>query len=399
MKFDWEFFNVYISLMKALMGAGLLAYPFYIKEYGMISLIFLSTVACFFSSCGLIFYAICNKKIGKNSSMSSIAAHIIPRLQPIVALSISLKCFWVSVLYLKILEELMASQVKYAVTYFPSISSFSNRLVMLLFILTSPLSFIDNITKLKFTSFLGIAAIIVVLISNTYSFFTAETKTEIHWTGSKKIYFTKLGDIVYGFTCHQNIFSVQNEMKNKSIAFLAKIVAATMASSLVIYLYFGFINYKIFGNAVGQTILTNYGASGDSKSFVVISLFSFMLLLSIPLQIHPCRMYILGVFDESLNRSRRAKFITTSLILVGVYALGNWEMVDIRKIYTYIGGTVSSFICFVFGGIYFLKLGRGECGFMKAMAILTLMFGFYAFSGFVFNTFSEVLEVIKGKSK
>lgn len=384
-----EFLSVYLNLLKSVIGTGLLAYPYYISEFGIFPLVFISTIACIFSSCGLIFYAYCNKKIGKKSTMSSIADHILPIMRPLVGFSISLKCFLVSVLYFKILKGLLESQYNFISNYITDTGNIKKYLFSIIFLLSTPLSFTEKITKLKISSFIGIAAILIVMISNTYTFLQNKDKIDLKFTGKRSIYFTRIGDIVYGFTCHQNIFSVQNEMKNKSLLFLSLIIISTMTSAFIIYMYFGIINYKMFGQGVDATVLINYGKMETFQSFVVIMLFSFMLLITIPLQVHPCRTYALNLISDNLVDSKKARYVSTFVILLGIYLFGNYDILNIKKIYIYVGGGVSSFICFIFGSIYCLKLKAGR-SVMGITAISTLLFGIYVICGFLYWCINEI---------
>lgn len=387
---NFEFFTIYINLLKSVMGTGLLAYPFYIREYGMFSVILISAVSCLFSTAGLIFYAYSNAMVGKNRNMTSIAHRIHPKLSHIVSMCISLKCFLVSVLYFKIINELIEIQLLYITMYIKGVFVIRNEITFILFLITVPLSCIEKITKLKFTSFIGIIAIITVLISNSYTFYLSQTTNNIKWSGSNHIYYPKLGSIVYGFTCHQNIFSVQNEMKNKSLKFLTKIIVVTMLSAFSIYIYFGYINYKIFGINVEPTILSNYEHDMDFQNFMVTFFFSFMLLISIPLQVHPCRLYALNMINKDLNSSRKVRFIATAIILLFIYVIGSSDL-EVVKIYTYIGGTVSCFICFVFGSVFYLKLYKWNSG-MAFFAVITIVFGVYVFSSFLFVIYKMIFK-------
>lgn len=383
-----ENISIYFNLLKTVIGCGMLAYPMLIKKYGTLPVILFSTFSATFSSFGLILYSKCNQIIGKKSTMSSISKYIMPKLRIIIDICVSLKCFGVGTLYILILKKLIAAQREFLIDYLNDLNNVNDNLILLvLMLLSAPLSFFDKLKTLRFTSLLGIISIFIILISNTIMYFKTTNHHKLTLFTSDTNYLENLGDFVYGFTCHQNIFTIQNEMPSNRLSHLIKIVIAVMISSILIYFYFGIINYRIFGDKTELTILTLYIQDKSFLSFGVIFLFSLMIIFSFPLQSNPCRLYTLNLFNLNGNKTARIAFTCFLLVVTYLLVICNFE---VEKILGFIGSTVSSAMCFIFCSIFYLKMKRKELGY-KIMAMLALGFGCFVTFVFIFTTIKKYI--------
>lgn len=387
MEINKEAFSIYMNLLKTVIGVGILIYPVLIKQYGFYMVLLYSSISAFFSASGLILYVLVNEQINQKSTMSSVAAYIVPKLQKIVDICVALKCFGVGVIYMIIVRDCIHFICQFFKNQGFNFVIFSpNIFLLFLFILLSPLSFIDKISRLRHTSLVGSISIIGILLLNFLSYLKADHTYSLPQSSTS---FPDFSSFVYGFTCHQNIFSVQNEMKKTNVKILSKIIVCVMCSTIVIYLGFGMINYRIYGDRLApDNIFELYCKDNNITSITVCFLFAIMLLLSLPLQIIPARMHSLAFIHENSNT---LKYCITMILLISTYLLAICDF-GVKRCMSLVGGSVSSGICFIFCSIYYLKLRKTKMRY-KTLAITTLIFGNAVFLVFVFKTLSTFLDL------
>lgn len=105
-----------------------------------------------------------------------------------------------------------------------------------------------------------------------------------------------LAIFVFSFTCHQNIFSVVNEISNRSQKRVDIVIALTIISALLIYSIVSINGYHTYGSEVKGDILLNY-----PETFMVSCMriaLSIMVLLSYPLQLDPSRRCITSMVNS-----------------------------------------------------------------------------------------------------
>ncbi|KAM0673901.1 hypothetical protein GVAV_002419 [Gurleya vavrai] len=383
-----ESFTSYFNLLKTIIGCGLLAYPSIFDRYGLIPTILFTSISAFFSATGLLLYTECNRRINKKSTMSSITKYIYPNLRYIIDICVSLKCFAVGILFLLILKEIIPCLLIYLksknIWFISRIGDVDHRIILLiLFLLFSPFSFFEELSQLRFASILGIILIFFILIFNVFLFIKREKNFQIQLITQKKDYLKNLGDFVYGYTCHQNIFTIQNELKSKK--HLTKIIIAALLTTLFIYVSFGLLNFYVFGTNCDVNILKMYMQNNNLISFLILLSYSLMILLSFPFQSVPCRIYTLHLLGSKFENK---KTLFTVLLLTVTYLLAISNL-PVGTMLNYIGGSVSAMICFIFGPILYLRLVKKK--FLYTLfAILTFSFGILVICGLI----DKILEKI-----
>jgi len=96
-----------------------------------------------------------------------------------------------------------------------------------------------------------------------------------------------LAIFVFSFTCHQNVFSISNELKMPSKRRIDTVIAAAIGSALILYMVVAIEGYRTFGNNVKGDILLNYPQNG-LVTMMRIGI-SIMVIFSYPLQLDPSR--------------------------------------------------------------------------------------------------------------
>lgn len=110
-----------------------------------------------------------------------------------------------------------------------------------------------------------------------------------------------LAIFVFSFTCHQNVFSVVNEIKNRTQLRVNMVITAAIGSALLLYLIVAVEGYRTYGSNVMGDILLNY----PQTALVTIMRISIavMVVLSYPLQLDPARRCITSFVHALKERS------------------------------------------------------------------------------------------------
>ncbi|KRH92475.1 Amino Acid/Auxin Permease (AAAP) Family, partial [Pseudoloma neurophilia] len=164
----------FINLLKTIIGSGILYIPMLFNTFGVIPTIILMILSCSLSITGQIIYIYCNFNLhNRNSNLTNLAKKSIPNISILMDFFVFFKCFGVSTSYLIIIRELLPGLVS---KLFEILSFQNDRIVnfitdqkvaLFLFLLfIGPITFFKELKRLKYTSFLGLLAIFVILISS-----------------------------------------------------------------------------------------------------------------------------------------------------------------------------------------------------------------------------------------
>jgi amino acid permease len=336
-----------------------------------------------------------------------------PNAAVIFDAAIAIKCFGVGVSYLIIIGDLMPGVVRgfasaqdlapflvdrhFWVTAFmyvapsfqiPALTS-SSRLVVI------PLSFLRRLDSLKYTSVVALISIGYLVILVVYHFSAGDTLQAdrtpirvIRWAGAVPT-LSSFPVIVFAYTCHQNMFSILNEIGNNSHFRTTSVVFASNGIAAAIYILVAITGYLSFGNEIGGNIVAQYAPSVSATfgraAIVVLVMFSY------PLQVHPCRASIDAVLkwrpksisrnsgstslesspprnipllptgrqrdDDSLSETRFAAITTAIIVLSFVVAI---TVESLEAVLAYVGSTGSTSISFILPGLFYYKISSPD---------------------------------------
>lgn len=164
-------------------------------------------------------------------------------------------------------------------------------------LLTVPLSFLKNLDSLKYTSILALVAIfyMALLVVSHYFVGDIERKGEITlFPTSATGVFSTFSIIVFAFTGHQNMFSIINEARDKSLTSLTKLVNFAILVSSLLFIVVGLSGYLTFGQDVDGNVILLYpnGITTTIGRFAIV----FMVTFSFPLMIHPARISVNNIY-------------------------------------------------------------------------------------------------------
>ncbi|KAF4124428.1 Amino acid permease [Geosmithia morbida] len=243
---------------------------------------------------GLYLQSKCARYLDRGvSSFFALSQITYPNAAVVFDMAIAVKCFGVGVSYMIIIGDLMpgvvlgfnsgADQVPYLVDRHFWITAF-----MLLVI---PLSFLRRLDSLKYTSLISLVSIgyLIVLVIYHFAHDPHADPSQIRvieWASAVET-LSALPVVVFAYTCHQNMFSILNEIQDNSPSSVVGVVGSSIGLAAVIYIVVSITGYMTFGNAVVANIISMYPtgvASTIGKAAIVV-----LVLFSIPLQVHPCR--------------------------------------------------------------------------------------------------------------
>ncbi|KAI9099972.1 transmembrane amino acid transporter protein-domain-containing protein, partial [Phlyctochytrium arcticum] len=369
-----------INISNTILGSGMLAMPAALAAVGLAPGIFFILFSACASSFGLILLAKTAAHVGRTSSFNSCSKITYPDAAVWFDAAIAIKCFGVSISYLLICGELFPKVIH---GFYPNLSPdsvLSTKFfwVTLSMFVVGPFCFLPRLDSLRYTSAFALLAV-VYLIFIVVSYFADPLAPgmparpgagDIRWWNLNSQVFSQLPIFVFAFTCHQNIFAVYNELDDNAYPRVRGVITTSIGGAFSIYELVGILGYLTFGNGISSNIITEYPPTpfimGGQLAYTIL------VLLSYPLQCHPCRASLDKVLghisdritppDELTRARRRAHEISwpkwlgmTLGIMAGSYVVAIF-VDDLGKVLAYVGATGSTTICYILPGLFYTKL-------------------------------------------
>ncbi|KAJ1910404.1 hypothetical protein IWQ60_010676 [Tieghemiomyces parasiticus] len=330
-------FSCVVNLCNTILGSGTLAMPTALASVGLL----LGSGIVIFSACasslGLYLLSRCARLTdGRNASFFTVSQLTYPKASLFFDLAIAIKCFGVSISYLIIFGEVMP-QVVAAIAELEPKNVMTHLQVdphpsMLLHMLTSrhfwvtaamviltPLSFLRRLDSLRYTSMVALMALIYLVIVVVVNFFDPSRPPpppgSVSMIKLSPQFFTNLPIFVFAFTCHQNIFTVYNELRDNSPRQVNSTIRIAVSAAASMYLIVGILGYLTFGDDVLPNIILMY-QSGPMVTFGQLAI-GVLMLLSYPLQCHPCRACLDKVISGHVLPYFASKWDDRSALLSG----------------------------------------------------------------------------------
>ncbi|KAI7200820.1 putative amino acid transporter, partial [Hortaea werneckii] len=400
-----------INLLNTIVGAGVLAMPHAMANMGITLGVFVICWAGLTSGFGLYLQTRCARYLDRGrSSFFALSQITYPNAAVVFDAAIAIKCFGVGVSYLIIIGDLMPGVVKGFVADSGDAAAylFERRFWVTAFMLVViPLSFLRRLDSLKYTSVLALTAIAYLIVLVVYHFAAGDTLAEkgqvnlIKWQGIIPT-LANFPVIVFAYTCHQNMFSILNEIKNPTHVRTTSVIVASIGTAASVYVLVAITGYLSYGNNVIGNIVAQYApsvAATIARLAIVI-----MVGLSYPLQVHPCRASLDAVSrwrpqssrasssDRSPNDTSpsRASLLgganntttskltpspsnrprpdemselrfacLTTLIIICSYLVA-MTVSSLDKVLAYVGSTGSTSISFILPGLFYYKISAPD---------------------------------------
>ncbi|KAI0376046.1 transmembrane amino acid transporter protein-domain-containing protein [Hypomontagnella monticulosa] len=382
-----------INLLNTIIGAGTLAMPSAMSHFGILFGVIVILWSGFTSAFGLYLQSRCARYLDRgSSSFFALSQMTYPNAAVIFDAAIAIKCFGVGVSYMIIIGDLMPGVVEGFDSRAADIPFLMDRnfWITVFMLVIIPLSFLRRLDSLKYTSIVALVAIgyLIVLVVYHFASDTLAPRDKIRfisWGGPIEA-LASLPVVIFAYTCHQNMFSILNEIANNSPGSIMGVIFSSIGSAAGIYVLVAITGYLTFGNDVIGNIVSMYPASIAStiaKAAIVV-----LVTFSIPLQVHPCRASVDAVLKwrprdvsrppvrtsspggrpllptPSQSRSDhgpsapisdlRFAILTTIILVLGyVVAL---TVVSLERVLAYVGSTGSTSISFILPGLFYYKI-------------------------------------------
>jgi amino acid permease len=254
-----------INLVNTIVGAGVLAMPAAMSHLGIL----VGTIVIVFSGLtagfGLYLQTRCSRYIERGqASFFALSQMTYPNAAVVFDAAIAIKCFGVAVSYLIIIGDLMPGVVR---GFDPSAIDAGNPFLVdrhfwitVFMFVVIPLSFLRRLDSLKYTSFVALVSIAYLVLIVVIHFIKGDTMASrgpiryFAWDGAASA-LSRFPVIVFAYTCHQNMFSILNEIKNNSPYRTTSVITASIGSAGSIYVLVAITGYLSFGDHVGGNII------------------------------------------------------------------------------------------------------------------------------------------------
>lgn len=223
-------FSCIANLANTILGSGLLGLPGAFAGAGSLTGTILLLVASLGSANGLRLLSHCARKVGyeEPTSFYSVANAAHPGSTKIIDFAVAIKCFGVATSYLIIVADTMVDSMEF---FYGEESKWGERWIWVVIgtACVTSLSFFKTLDALKFTSAIAIVfvltltVVIILYSANIGGMDPCEDTVEPDTCNSGMSMTKSFGDtlgkmstFIFAFTCHQNIFSVCNEIKDRT---------------------------------------------------------------------------------------------------------------------------------------------------------------------------------------
>lgn len=368
----------HVNLLKTMLGSGILSFPHLFSTYGVLPTGCLTFMCAFFSTIGLYILAVCSQKIGRNCNLSLLATECAPHMCIFIDIAVFIKCMGAAVSYLIIVRQLLPQILSRAVE-----GTHDSRILLLAFVLCfGPLSYFNKLSKLRYTSLCGLIGMLLTIVATVFRYqymsTSPENKSRILMHYSVK-WPQGLGKFVFAFTCHMNFFTVYNEMEDNTVTSMRVLIVRVVLIALVSYIVFGYLNSALYGDGVHDNVLENY--PNDNLALIVKSAYVLIMAFSYPLQINPCRLYLmsaLNIADKKKRTQQTCSMVITTLIIVATTYIACGEM-KLGMVYTIVGSTSSTLLCLILPGIFYLNIDIEKNTLLMLFSYIAFLFGTLVF--------------------
>lgn len=368
-------FSSTINLTNTIIGAGVLGLPYAVATCGLfvgILMLFLSGLA---SAFGLYLLVQCSDRCyvlapQLNASYYTCARLTYPKIAFVIDTVVFIKCFGVAVSYLIVIGDLMPDVMTYifqtAGTEPPEVIVNRQFWIGMFALVIVPLCFLKQLHSLWFSSLLSLFTVAYLLSLVVAYFFVdglpiGDRDLEIFTFSTK--FFKVMTIFVFGFTCHQNIFSIYNELKDPTPKRINTVIFTSISSALSVYLIIAVLGYLTYGKEVEDNIINNYPVNSVAVTIGRIFI-AIHVAFAVPLQNHPARICMDNLYKifmtscvgkQSTPQTVTRFIVETFVILSGVYLLGlTFSQLDVML--SLVGATGSTTMCYILPGLFYLKM-------------------------------------------
>lgn len=329
------------------------------------------------------------------ASFYLVANAAVPGFAFLIDLAVVVKCFGVSVSYLVVVGDMMPDAVEHMLGRGGVWATDRLVWVFLGWLVVAPLTFFRRLDALSYTSTFAVAVVVGVSIMVVLfalvpalgacredfpqSMADADPSGEEGSAGSAAgadchgetavlpysahATLASLTLFIFGFTCHQNIFTICNEIRDNTERRVNAVIGISVALCYALCMAVGLAGYATYGDTLmpedATNVLTHY-PSGACTTLARVCL-TLLVLFSYPLQAHPSRNSAMSILCALAKRplderERRLCFVGfTVAFLVAGMAIAS-VTTSLGKVMAVVGATGSTTVAFILPGAVYYRL-------------------------------------------
>ena len=407
-------FSTMITIMKGMIGCGILNYPFAFKtlgfKYALIS-ICIGAILLIFSIYFLLKTKDATQRYGYSvySKLSFGTSGTV-----IIMITMICNCFFVCCIYFKLFGNIVRTLLLIFIPDKGQIYLKEEFLLIVIFFILLPLMFKKDISALSKFALIGIISIIIFICSLIIIFFfklynneiapLKESQFEIN--GSFKEIFESSTAIINSFSFHSNVFPIYLPLKPRSTINMIKATSYATVTTSFIYILTGILGFLIYRENINDfllkyfinDILTYLKTNKIMVCVLIICEVGFFIstCLSMPLLFFACKSHFFnlvrfikkkfskkekltsGLIDNKEKRNTLSSF-GKNIVIIIIYSSMLILAITVDKIIiidNIVGSTACNIVTFLAPATFYLKFGKEKLySIPKLMAILFLILG------------------------
>jgi amino acid permease len=181
-----------------------------------------------------------------------------------------------------------------------------------------PLSFLKRLDSLKYASMVALSSVFYLVVLVVVHFCKDDIEdrgpVRLFTPRSAAVVFATFPIFVFAYTCHQNMFSLVNELEDKSGRNINRVISYAISVAVSLYILVGVTGYVSFGDTVPPNVIVGYKSSVSStvgRVAIVV-----LVMLSYPLQCHPARASINHIIHYFTHVSKLSNTLSSKLSTV-----------------------------------------------------------------------------------
>ena len=407
-------FSTMITIMKGMIGCGILNYPFAFKtlgfKYALIS-ICIGAILLIFS----VYFLLKTKDVTQRYGYSVYSKLSFGTSGTVIMmLTMICNCFFVCCIYFKLFGNILRTLLLIFIQDKGQIYLKEEFLLIVIFFILLPLMFKKDISALSKFALIGIISIIIFICSLIIIFFfklynneiapLKESQFEIN--GSFKEIFESSTAIINSFSFHSNVFPIYLPLKPRSTLNMIKATSYATVTTSFIYILTGILGFLIYRENINDfllkyfinDILTYLKTNKIMVCVLIICEVGFFIstCLSMPLLFFACKSHFFnlvrfikkkfskkekltsGLIDNKEKRNSLSSF-GKNIVIIIIYSSMLILAITVEKIIiidNIVGSTACNIVTFLAPATFYLKFGKEKLySIPKLMAILFLILG------------------------
>ena len=358
--------SVIFNLVNNIIGGGMLALPFAMREVGMIFALILLAVIGFLSAYSAQLTVQASRYLPRNlkKSYSSLAFYCFGRWGQFLNDACMFGfIFGVLTAYLIVIGGILKDFLGDSI---PPFKWFQFSLLLVLIFCISPLTFLKKVDSLKYASFLALLCIlyiVVVVIIKSIQHLSSDGLGE-EYRAFKLTFkvFSVIPIMSFAYTFHPNLFPIFSEMKNATLNRCYVSIYCSIVVCGVVYAAVGSFGYLIFLGDTKDNIFDNFGDGDLLIDIGKISL-GVIMVLSWPLIHFPGRLAIDSILVRFVSENRLPdpviRHYGIAVILMAASYVLSIFLPGIGIVFAFVGATAGNLLVFIGPALCFLLMYPG----------------------------------------